>query len=106
MSKTKIIMPTEKEDAAINAGIAADPDARELSDEEFAQMRPATEVVPELVEAHKSGKLSVRGSQRSPTKVPVYIRLSPEVVEYFKAQGRGWQTRLDAALKEYIASRK
>jgi hypothetical protein len=50
-------------------------------------MRPATEVVPELVEAYKCGKLRVRGPQRSPTKVPVYIRLSPEVVEYFKAQG-------------------
>lgn len=37
------------EEAAINAGIAVDPDARELTDEEFAQMRPAIEVDPELV---------------------------------------------------------
>ncbi len=37
------------EEAAINAGIAADPDARELTDEEFAQMRPTIEVDPELV---------------------------------------------------------
>jgi uncharacterized protein (DUF4415 family) len=99
-------MPTEKEEAEINAGIAGDPDARELSDEEFAQMRPASEVVPEIVKAHRAGRLKVRGPQKKPTKVPVYIRLSRDVVEYFKAQGRGWQTRLDDALKEYIASRK
>ena len=37
------------EEAAINAGIEVDPDARELTDEEFAQMRPAIEVDPELV---------------------------------------------------------
>ncbi len=31
------------------------------------------------------------------------IRLSPEVIEHFKAGGKGWQTRIDEALKEYIA---
>ena len=39
------------EEAAIQAGIAADPDTWELTDEDFAHMRPAGEVHPELVEA-------------------------------------------------------
>ena len=38
------------EEAAIDAGIAADPDAWELTKEDFAQMRPASEVHPEFVE--------------------------------------------------------
>ena len=36
-------------------------------------------------------------------KVSTTIRLSPEVIEHFKAGGRGWQTRIDAALREWIA---
>ncbi len=42
----------------------------------------------------------MRGPQKAPTKVPVSIRLSPEVVEHFKSQGPGWQSRIDAALKK------
>ena len=43
-----------------------------------------------------------RGKQKSPLKIPVSIRLSAEVVEYFKQSGEGWQTQLDDALKQYI----
>jgi uncharacterized protein (DUF4415 family) len=30
------------------------------------------------------------------------IRLSPKVVETFRATGTGWQTRMDAALQDWI----
>ncbi|WP_370551264.1 hypothetical protein [Glaciimonas sp. PAMC28666] len=33
-------MPTPEENAAINAGIAADPDAYDLSQTEFKKLRP------------------------------------------------------------------
>jgi uncharacterized protein (DUF4415 family) len=47
-----------------------------------------------------------RGRPRKPKpKVPVSIRLSPEVVEAFKADGAGWQTRIDEALKEWLAKK-
>ena len=35
-------------------------------------------------------------------KVSTTIRLSQEVLDHFKAAGRGWQTRIDAALREWI----
>ena len=38
--KPGTILPTPEEDAAIKAGIAADPDTVELTDAEFAQLRP------------------------------------------------------------------
>jgi uncharacterized protein (DUF4415 family) len=41
-----------------------------------------------------------RGPQKAPTKVPVSIRLSPEVVKHFKAKGPGWQSRIDNALRK------
>jgi uncharacterized protein (DUF4415 family) len=47
-------------------------------------------------------KLSVRGTQKAPIKERVTIRLSGEVVARFRASGSGWQTRIDAALKEWL----
>lgn len=43
-----------------------------------------------------------RGPGKRPPKVATNIRLSPEVLEAFKATGEGWQTRVDAALKEWL----
>ena len=43
-----------------------------------------------------------RGPQQVPTKVPVSIRLSPEVVAAFRASGSGWQARVDDILREHI----
>jgi uncharacterized protein (DUF4415 family) len=41
-----------------------------------------------------------RGPQKAPTKIPVSIRLSPEVVKHFQARGPGWQSRIDDALRK------
>ena len=30
------------------------------------------------------------------------IRLSPEVIDHFRAGGRGWQTRIDDVLRDWI----
>jgi uncharacterized protein (DUF4415 family) len=35
-------------------------------------------------------------------KVSTTIRLSRDVIERFKADGPGWQTRIDEALREWI----
>ena len=48
--KPGTISPTPEEEAAINAGIAADPDTFELDAEWFARARPAVEVDPILKE--------------------------------------------------------
>lgn len=40
------------------------------------------------------------GTQKAATKVSTAVRLSPEVVQAFRADGEGWQTRIDAALKD------
>jgi uncharacterized protein (DUF4415 family) len=54
----------------------------------------------------KPGKLArilpKRGPQKAPTKIPVSIRLSPEVVSHFKAKGPGWQSKIDQALRKIV----
>ncbi|MDP2785977.1 MAG: BrnA antitoxin family protein [Sulfurimicrobium sp.] len=82
--KRSFILPTPEEEAAINAGIAADPDTYELSDKEFTQLRRVGRPRAEV------------------TKERITIRLSREVVEQFRASGEGWQTRVDAALKDWL----
>ena len=42
-----------------------------------------------------------RPRMQSP-KTAISIRLSPEVLEHFRATGEGWQTRIDAALKDWL----
>ena len=37
------------------------------------------------------------------TKIPTAIRLSADVVEYFKSRGAGWQSRIDAALRDWMS---
>ena len=37
------------------------------------------------------------------TKIPTAIRLSSDVVEYFKSTGTGWQSRIDAALRDWMS---
>ena len=47
-------------------------------------------------------KLGGRGPQKAPPKVSTTIRLSPDVLQAFRAAGDGWQTRIDAALKDWL----
>jgi uncharacterized protein (DUF4415 family) len=83
--------------------IGPDGEVRELTKADIARMRPAAEVVPQVVEAWR------RTRGRPPkeiTKRQVTLRLSPEVLAYFRAQGSGWQTRIDEVLNRYVARKK
>lgn len=42
------------------------------------------------------------GTLKAVPKVSTTIRLSADVVQAFRAAGDGWQTRIDAALKDWL----
>ena len=42
------------------------------------------------------------GRTASPTKEQVAVRYSPDVLAAFRATGRGWQTRMDEALRDWL----
>ena len=77
-----IIAPTDEEEKVINEGIKNDPDAPEWTDEMFAR--------------------ATRGPQIAPLKKQLSLRLDPDIVDWFKEKGRGYQTRMNEALREYI----
>jgi len=45
-----------------------------------------------------------RGPGKKAKKVLLSVRYSPDVVDYFKSTGEGWQTRMDEALQEWMAA--
>jgi uncharacterized protein (DUF4415 family) len=59
----------------------------------------------DLVRKGKVVRRGKRGPQKAPTKKLVSLRLSPEVIDHFKATGPGWQTRIDSTLLESIKKR-
>jgi uncharacterized protein (DUF4415 family) len=73
--------------------------------EDFSKARPANEVLTRLFSPERAqALLAPRGRPKADvTKVRVGIRLSPEVLDHFKASGDGWQTRIDAALRQFIS---
>lgn len=76
---------------------------RELKKENIRSMRSAKEVLPKkLLDSLPKRKRGERGPQQKPKKVAVTVRYSPEVVEYFKETGEGWQTKINNVLKEWI----
>ncbi|HUW98424.1 MAG TPA: BrnA antitoxin family protein [Acidiferrobacter sp.] len=77
-------LPTAEEESAIQTGVAEDPDTYELTDTEFRQLK------------------RVGRPPAAMTKERVTMRLSRDVVGRFRATGPGWQTRIDAALKEWL----
>lgn len=77
-------------------------EVRELQTEDLKKFRSATEVLPDSLQR----KLGIRGPQRAPTKERITIRLSQDVVQRFRATGEGWQTRVDAALRDWLKSHK
>ena len=71
-------------------------DSPEITREDLAKATTFDRAFPDLAKRARR----VRGLQRAPTKVQVSIRLSRDVVDYFKADGEGWQARIDEALRK------
>jgi len=55
--------------------------------------------LPELRE-----KLAVRrrGAGRAPLKVPTTIRFDADILAALKATGKGWQTRVNDVMREWV----
>ena len=108
-TRRKAIMPTDEEDARINAGIAADPDNPELDDDFWREAKPASEFFgPEefakmLTLQRPRGRPA--GSVAAVRKVPLTMRVDPDVLQALRDTGAGWQTRVNDALRKAFVRR-
>lgn len=80
---------------------AADADAIDcppMTEDELARLRPARDILPAPFFAAMEARRKVRG--RPPVEQPkrqVTLRLDADVVEKFKQDGKGWQSRINDA---------
>ncbi len=77
-----------------------DSENPEWTDEEAQRAVPFSRL-PALLQAKLRGR-----PKAVVTKERITIRLSKEVVQRFRATGGGWQTRVDAALKDWLKSHR
>ena len=78
-------LPSRREDAAIRRGMHLDSENPEWTPADFRRAMPLVDAV------------IASGSLR---KIPVLLRVDPDVLARFRASGHGWQTRMNAALRK------
>lgn len=83
-----IIRPSQAEDVAITAAALSDPDAQPLTDAQLKAMRPM-------------GRPRIENP-----KAAVTMRLDADVLEALRSSGQGWQTRVNALLRDAVAHGK
>ncbi len=85
------ILPTPEEDEDITAAALSDPDNPPLTDEILAQMK----------------LIRLRGRPVAKhRKTSISLRIDPDVLEFYKAMGKGWQSRMNEVLADYKRSHK
>ena len=79
-------------------------DNPEWTKADFARARPASEVLPpEVLAAFGKGKRGrPLGWTKPNAKKSITLRLDPDVIEGWRKSGPGWQSRMNAALREAL----
>jgi uncharacterized protein (DUF4415 family) len=71
-----------------------------MTDEEDAQIRAAAECDPDAPPVEEILRRKAGRPPLAQTKRSVHLRLDEDVVRHFEAGGKGWQTRVNAALRK------
>jgi uncharacterized protein (DUF4415 family) len=82
-----------------------DEDNPEWTKKDFARARPAADALPEFIGEKATQELMRRSRGRPPKadrKVNQTLRLDPDVLEAFRQEGSGWQTRINEVLRRYM----
>lgn len=82
-----------------------DNDNPEWTEEDFKRARPASKVLREIFPPGVAEAMLVPKKGRplgSGKKTSATMRLDNDILAAFRATGRGWQTRLNAALRDWL----
>ena len=114
MTKRRVPDITDEEEVQIQRWIAEDPDDWEATDEELANPMSFEEAAPELAASVRRERPDLAETMRRTIeklrrrrgrpqvlnpKLAVTLRLDPETVDRFKAQGPDWRARMSEVLK-------
>jgi len=124
--KPGTIWPTDEENAAIRAAAASDPDCPILTNEEWERVRPFVRPAREFFSSEKYAEMTDKSRPvvirhvtdaedaarrnrpgRPRVEVPrprLNMRVDADILERLRATGRGWQTRVNALLREAVAA--
>jgi uncharacterized protein (DUF4415 family) len=86
-----------------------DDDNPEWTAEDFAAARSAANVLPEFIGTKATQALTQRGRgrpQKPLKKINQTLRLDADVVEAFRQEGKGWQTRINEILRQHMPQRR
>lgn len=86
--KAGTVIPTAAKDRAITAAARRDPDAKPLTEAQWKAAAPTVRL----------GR-----PRKAAPKQAVKLRLDPDVLAVLRATGAGWQTRVNAILRERFA---
>lgn len=86
--KSRTIVPSTREDAAITAAALADPDTTPLDHAQWQAVRPLARIG--------------RPPSAQSVKVATTIRFDADVPAALRASGRGWQTRVNDVVREWL----
>jgi len=90
------------------SGIGSDlskVDAHTIAPGEYQEIPELDDAFFERADYHEGGRLVRRGRPKADhPKIATSIRLSEDVLSRFRASGPGWQSRIDAALKDWLAT--
>ena len=78
-------------------------DDAELARQEAAD--PDLAWIPQDWHLHPTLMRGIPAPPSAANKRSVTMRLDPAVVDFFKGEGRGWQTRMNAVLMAYVDGR-
>jgi uncharacterized protein (DUF4415 family) len=92
-----------KEDAAIRAAADSDRANPEWTAKDFRRSRWLADVKPGFAEAAAQRRGRPRLEQ---PKVQVTLRLDADVIEAFRSEGKGWQSRINDVLSRAARRRK
>jgi uncharacterized protein (DUF4415 family) len=86
---------------------ASKPDEEnpEWTQADFKRARPASEILPALIgERATQDLLRNKGGRpvKADKKISQTLRLDPEVLEAYKREGAGWQTRINQVLRDHM----
>lgn len=85
----RFYLPSDEEDARITAAAVSDVDCCPYSDAEWESVR---------------SRLYFGNPLKRVKKEPVTMRLDSDVLAFLRGTGRGWQSRINQILREWVKS--